>query len=137
MVERMARDGSQFLNAHVFPGGQVDPSDNSNVGKAALRELYEEVSINLLPSESAHRVTSQLVDSSTPFSEYLAKSKVRTCENRLIPYSRWITPKFMKKRFDTTFFLALEDSTNSSVQGKVDGIEIKSLSWLTPAEALS
>src|SRR5271154_7347413 len=137
MVERMARDGSQYLNAHVFPGGQVDPSDNNNIRRAALRELYEEVSLHLRPSTARNQVTSQMVDSSTPFSDFLDKSKFETAEDKLIPFSRWVTPSFMKKRFDTTFFLALEEESASSAQGKVDGTEIKSLSWLTPAEALS
>src|SRR5947207_8075794 len=143
LVERMARDGSQFLNAYVFPGGQIDTLDNGNIRRAALRELYEEASLHLQPFPSTdlpHRFTPQAVQfntSRTPFCQFLKISQASTAEDQLIPYSRWITPKMMLKRFDTTFFLALSCLTETPVDGKVDGKEIKSLTWLTPSEALS
>jgi ADP-ribose pyrophosphatase YjhB (NUDIX family) len=143
LVERMARDGSQFLNAHVFPGGQVDPSDNENVRRAALRELYEETSLHLLPDPSFNRpprVIAQTVQadtSQTPYSQYLQSTNATPAEANLIPYSQWITPTFMPKRFDAHFFLALSSPTPTPVNGKVDGQEIKSLVWLSPSEALS
>jgi 8-oxo-dGTP pyrophosphatase MutT (NUDIX family) len=139
----MARDGSQFLNAHVFPGGQIDNLDNGNIQRTALRELYEEASLHLQPSPSStlpRRVIPQAVQSNTshmPFCQFLKTSQASTAEDHLIPYSRWITPKTMAKRFDTTFFLALTCPTENPVDGKADGKEIKSLTWLNPSEALS
>ena len=140
----MARDGSQYLNAHVFPGGQMEPSDNGNIRRAALRELYEEASIHLLPDKSSKttpRVIPQQVKINTseiPYSQFLQMNSLPTAESKLIPHARWITPKTMAKRFDTTFFLALSVSrTDTSVTGKVDGQEIKSLAWYTPSEALN
>ena len=43
----------------------------------------------------------------------------------------------MPKRYDTTFFLALSTPTDQPPAGKVDGKEIKSLGWFTPADALT
>ena len=139
----MARDGSQFLNAHVFPGGQIDASDNNDIRRAALRELYEEASIHLNPDQSSQnpsRVIPQDVEinsSQISFSQYLETKSGATAESSLIPLARWITPKLMRKRFDTHFLLALSSSSKSPVNGKVDGQEIKSLAWLSPLEALN
>ena len=140
LVERMARDGSQFLNAHVFPGGQVDPADNGNLRRAALRELYEEASLHLRPSSDPHLITPETVQvntSQTPYSQFLQSTSSDPAESALIPFSRWITPKMMPKRFDTTFFLALSAPTDHPPGGKVDGQEIKSLAWFTPTDALT
>ena len=140
LVERMARDGSQFLNAHVFPGGQIDKDDNDNIRRAALRELYEEASLHLQPSETPPQIIPQAVHFDTsqiPYSQFLKDSKASSAEANLIPYSRWITPKPLPKRFDTTFFLALSAPSERPVDGKADGREIKSLAWVSPSEALS
>jgi 8-oxo-dGTP pyrophosphatase MutT (NUDIX family) len=140
MVERMSREGAQFLNAHVFAGGQIDPSDNGNIRRAALRELYEEASIHLLPHSSStipRRVLPQSAPSSAkiPYSQYIEVGNEETAEDCLVPFSRWITPKFMKKRFDTTFFLAM-GSDGIQIDGIADGTEIKSIAWFSPKEAL-
>ena len=136
----MARDGSQFLNAHVFPGGQVETSDNGDIRRAALRELYEEVRLHLKPAanitEPPRKVIPQTINGDIPFSRFLAENKGPSAEESLIQYARWITPKMMPKRFDTHFFLGLCSEADNPVDGSVDGQEIKSLAWLTPAEAL-
>jgi 8-oxo-dGTP pyrophosphatase MutT (NUDIX family) len=140
-VERMARDGSQFLNAHVFPGGQVEASDHGDIRRAALRELYEEVRLHLRPASDStgrpRRVTPQAIKGDVPFPLFLEENKGPTAEESLIRYARWITPKMMPKRFDTHFFLGLCSDVDNPVDGNVDGQEIKSLAWLTPTEALS
>ena len=137
----MARDGSQFLNAHVFPGGQVEASDNGDFRRAALRELYEEVRLHLKPAanitEPPRRVTPQAINGDITFSRFVEENQGPSAEESLIQYARWITPKMMPKRFDTHFFLGLCSEADNPVDGSVDGQEIKSLAWLTPAEALS
>lgn len=139
LVERMARDGSQFLNAHVFPGGQVEQSDNGDVKRASLRELYEEVRLSLQTTagnERPKRIIPREVDGNMSFSQFLEENKEPTAEESLVRYARWITPKMMPKRFDTHFFLGLCSKMDETVDGSVDGQEIKSLAWLTPGEAL-
>ncbi|MCX6389769.1 MAG: NUDIX hydrolase [Solirubrobacterales bacterium] len=98
---------SRFMGgAWVFPGGAVDKSDG--IGEAALRaaavrEVTEEAGIELNSVES------------------------------LVPFSRWITPREVKIRFDTWFYLAeLPDGAVPSV----DGHECVDLRWETPQSAL-
>jgi 8-oxo-dGTP pyrophosphatase MutT (NUDIX family) len=52
----------------------------------------------------------------------------------LVPFSRWITPKMVKVRFDTWFFVApAPDGTEASC----DGSECVDARWIRPAEALA
>jgi 8-oxo-dGTP pyrophosphatase MutT (NUDIX family) len=92
--------------AWVFPGGAVDRSEGEGDGAlraAAVRELGEEAGISLAAPE------------------------------RLVPFSRWITPAQVKIRFDTWFFLApLPDGAEPAV----DGAEVVEARWYEPAAAL-
>jgi hypothetical protein len=52
---------------------------------------------------------------------------------RLVPFSRWITPPQVKIRFDTWFFLApLPDGAAP----QVDGAEVVDARWYEPSAAL-
>ena len=51
----------------------------------------------------------------------------------LVPFSRWITPREVKIRFDTHFFVA---PTPSHARPVCDGKECVDLRWVTPADAL-
>jgi 8-oxo-dGTP pyrophosphatase MutT (NUDIX family) len=51
----------------------------------------------------------------------------------LVPFSRWITPKQVKVRFDTHFFVA---PTPGDVEPRCDGQECVDLRWIAPAAAL-
>jgi 8-oxo-dGTP pyrophosphatase MutT (NUDIX family) len=136
----MARDGSQYLNATVFPGGQLEATDNGDLRRTALRELYEEANIHLQPDPSQPgRVVPHAVKdvASLPYSDYLKSQGRDSAENCLVPLSRWVTPKVMPKRFDSHFFIALCASPDSSVEGRVDAKEIKALTWNSPLEALT
>ncbi|MCK5311559.1 MAG: hypothetical protein KAJ62_05590, partial [Desulfobacteraceae bacterium] len=48
-------------------------------------------------------------------------------------WSHWITPKLMKKRFDTRFFIVLMPENQTCVP---DNMETKHGIWLTPQQAL-
>ena len=103
----------------VFPGGAVDrgdaplnppgtspreDADAHAMRGAALRELREEAGIELADTEE------------------------------LIEFSRWITPKVVPKRFDTSFFLA---RLPTGQEPRVDGEECVEFGWFTPAAALA
>lgn len=93
--------------AWVFPGGAVDPHEGTgedSLRKAAVREVIEEASVDL--GDPAD----------------------------LIPFSRWITPKMVKIRFDTWFFLA---HLPEGAEPVVDGEECVDLRWETPQSALA
>lgn len=52
----------------------------------------------------------------------------------LVPFSRWITPKMVKVRFDTWFFVARAPDGADPV---CDGSECVDARWIRPADALA
>jgi 8-oxo-dGTP pyrophosphatase MutT (NUDIX family) len=95
-----------MAGAWVFPGGSVQAAEGEDDAAhrvAALRELEEEASVTL------------------------------TDPRQLVPFSRWITPAMVKKRFDTWFYLALAPDDAAP---KCDGQECVDLGWFTPQGAL-
>jgi 8-oxo-dGTP pyrophosphatase MutT (NUDIX family) len=98
---------SRFMGgAWVFPGGSVDATDGE--GEAALRaagvrEVAEEAGIAIEDPAS------------------------------LVPYSRWITPKLVRIRFDTWFFLS---PVPHETTPRIDGGECVDWRWSTPRAAL-
>jgi 8-oxo-dGTP pyrophosphatase MutT (NUDIX family) len=91
----------------VFAGGSVDPVDGDGpegYRACARRELYEEAGIEL------------------------------PAEEELVPFTRWITPEVVSRRFDAWFFLALAPAHTPP---KVDGAEITEGRWFEPAAALA
>ncbi|HEX4306072.1 MAG TPA: NUDIX hydrolase [Solirubrobacterales bacterium] len=91
----------------VFAGGSVEPEDGAGPDgfrACARRELREEAGIEL-PSEE-----------------------------ELVPFSRWITPEVVSRRFDAWFFLALAPAHTPP---EVDGAEIIEAGWFEPAAALA
>jgi 8-oxo-dGTP pyrophosphatase MutT (NUDIX family) len=100
-------DAKFMGGAWVFPGGAVDCDEGDGdraLRAAAVREVAEEAGISLGSAE------------------------------RLVPFSRWITPPQVRIRFDTWFFLApLPDCA----EARVDGGEVVDARWYTPADALA
>jgi 8-oxo-dGTP pyrophosphatase MutT (NUDIX family) len=92
--------------AWVFPGGAVDGAEGTDDAahrQAALRELAEEAGVTIDDPQA------------------------------LVPWSRWITPAQVKKRFDTWFYLA---PAPDDAAPRCDGEECVDLAWFTPQGAL-
>src|SRR3954469_9664884 len=92
--------------AWVFPGGALDPEDgdgDAGLQAAARRECAEEAGVPL-PDDQP-----------------------------LVPYSRWITPRQVKIRFDTWFFLV---PAPADAAPEVDGEECVDWRWAAPQAAL-
>jgi 8-oxo-dGTP pyrophosphatase MutT (NUDIX family) len=108
LLGRRTPKASFMPNAWVFPGGAVDKAAGRDVGDdayraTAIRELEEETAV--------------LLDDPA----------------QLVPFSRWITPREVKTRYDTWFYLALAPAHASPTP---DGAEIVELSWFEPQNAL-
>jgi 8-oxo-dGTP pyrophosphatase MutT (NUDIX family) len=93
--------------AWVFPGGAVDAAegeDDAAHRACAVREMEEEASV-ALEDPSA-----------------------------LVAFSRWITPKEVRIRFDTWFYLA---PAPDGTEPRPDGEETVDARWYAPADALA
>ena len=55
-------------------------------------------------------------------------------EGELVPFSRWVTPKMVKVRFDTWFFVA---RAPDGAEAKCDGSECVDARWIRPADAIA
>jgi len=96
--------GMVFGGRWAFPGGSVDPAD------AAGTEL--ESAANAAIREVREETGLDVAD--------------------LIPWSRWMTPEFEPRRFDTYFFVAQIDTVGDVVANE----EAADHRWISPADAV-
>ncbi|MEU4679652.1 NUDIX hydrolase [Micromonospora sp. NPDC023737] len=110
---------------------------------AAAREVFEEAGVLLAGADAASVVGDvsgedweaarvALEQREVGFAGLLADRGLTLRSDLLLPWSRWITPEFEPRRFDTYFFLALlpEGQRPRSVSREAD----RTL-WLPPADA--
>lgn len=148
--------------AYVFPGGRVDPADDSPAllawcdgvavagpapmfRLAALRETFEETGVLLARAGSGREVLAMagdpalgswreaLLGGEAGLLEVAASLGVRFALDELVPCAHWITPLAESRRYDTHFFLA---RLPEGVAVEVDPREMAAAVWLTPARAL-
>ncbi|KAF1982544.1 hypothetical protein K402DRAFT_397450 [Aulographum hederae CBS 113979] len=122
---------SAFPSAHVFPGGNVSTyhdgeppapdhpnrhEDGEVYRYAAIRETFEESGIllaknngfgRLIEVEDGEREAGRKLvhKNEVPFKTWLAKKGGRADIENLIPFTRWITPTNVPKRFTTQMYL--------------------------------
>ena len=94
---------SRFMGGAWVFPGGAVHEDDAGHAGAALRELEEEAGLRLAAAD------------------------------RLIPFSRWITPAEVKTRFDTVFFVT---EAPPDAEPRVDGAECVDARWIRPADAL-
>lgn len=104
LLTKRHEDATFMGGAWVFPGGAVDPEDGD--GEAALPLC----AIRELEEEAGVRIE----------------------PDQLVPFSRWITPEFVKRRFNTLFYLAAMPIDS---EARPDGREMVEARWLAPADA--
>lgn len=110
MVQRNSR--GTFASNWVFPGGKVDPED--------------------------HEGTSDIVHASRRAAarEAFEEADLVIDETTLEPYSHWMPPTVLERRFATWFFLApAPEGPDGDVT--VDGGEIVDHLWVRPIDALN
>ncbi|MFD5316799.1 NUDIX domain-containing protein [Streptomyces sp. NPDC127098] len=125
--------------AYAFPGGAMDPGDES-VRYTAVRELFEETGVLLAaPAAEPGRLVGEVVpeavtEAPPPFGELLARRGLVARGDLLGAWARWITPEFEARRYDTWFFVAAlppgQRARNASTEADHTG-------WLSPALAIA
>ncbi|KAK6496868.1 hypothetical protein TWF481_001850 [Arthrobotrys musiformis] len=147
LTHRTSTIGS-FANAHVFPGGNQDAKDTSPEF-CAIRETFEETGILLTtPPPSASLVQRfpeirrdvHSREHPLSFNKFLEESGLEADVGGLIPFTTWITPPTMKKRYETRMFLGFLPSgalVDSSQLPSSDGTETTSTSFMTAQEILT
>ncbi len=105
---------------------------------AAMREAYEEA--GLLFTRGLASAREGLLDrrhaEGFSFGRMLADLSLELDTGRLVPWSRWITPKVPSvtaRRFDTRFFVAMADD---GAEIRHDDHEAVESAWLRPRDAL-
>jgi len=118
--------GHGFLaNMWVFPGGRVDEADGvDDLGarRAAVRETWEEAGILL-----ARQVRTALPG------EAREGSAIQGEPWPMAFFSRWVTPRGERRRFDTRFYA----TRVPWVEAEPDLGEVTHARWITPADALA
>ncbi|MEV4707815.1 NUDIX domain-containing protein [Actinoplanes sp. NPDC049316] len=124
--------------------GVPDEQARAVVG-AAARELFEEAGVLLAgPAAEPDRTVGDVSSADweadraavaareLSMTTLLARRGLRLRDDLLLPWSRWITPEFEPKRFDTWFFVALlpQAQTARDVSGEADAT-----TWISPAAA--
>ncbi|HWS36058.1 MAG TPA: NUDIX hydrolase [Actinoplanes sp.] len=122
----------------------LPPAEAHAVVGAAARELFEETGVLLAgpraepdrtvtatdtPEWEAERAAVQARTLS--MTDLLARHELRLRDDLLLPWSRWITPEFEPRRYDTWFFVALLPEAQSARD--VSG-EASTTAWIPPAE---
>lgn len=123
----------------------LDPAAAQAVVCAAAREVFEEAGVLLagpdggtvvgdVSGDDWESARQDLVARRTGFADLLAGRGLTLRSDLLLPWSRWITPEFEPRRFDTYFFVALlpEGQRTRDVSGEADHTL-----WLRPADALA
>ncbi len=120
---RRAASMSFASGMYAFPGGAVDPGDYHGAA---------------LPSDWAGRLGCPPAQAQAvvraAVRELAEETGVRVGPGELVPWTRWITPEFEPRRYDTYFFVAaLPDGQDpADVSGEADRTE-----WVRPATALA
>ncbi|KAJ2964254.1 hypothetical protein NQZ79_g886 [Umbelopsis isabellina] len=162
MMKRNAK--SSFVNAHVFPGGNIDQHDYDSRwseiiapgGHAyydeeskrmlahkicAIRETYEEAGLLLTNPPNLQIPTSwreKVHADASEFRKMCAEHKMAPSACNLYHFSNWITPVMEKRRYNTQFFITVisEAKGEEHTLIQADGGETIQLDWYTPEEAL-
>jgi 8-oxo-dGTP pyrophosphatase MutT (NUDIX family) len=124
----------------------IDPPQAVAIYVCAVRELFEEAGVLLAgPAGHPDRIVGDVGTAAweadraavqareLTLTELLHRHDLRLRDDLLFPWSRWITPEFEPKRFDTWFFVALlpQGQTARDVSGESDGTN-----WIRPERGI-
>lgn len=163
LMVRRSLQASFMPGAYVFPGGAVDAADAdagphcdephaalaSRIGHVtqvgeqalafavgALRECFEECGLWLGAADAAAADWAALrarLHGGTSLPALAGEAGLRLHTSVLQPFSHWVTPLGLPKRFDTLFFVA---AAPPGQVPEVDAGETTTLAWVNPGQAL-
>jgi 8-oxo-dGTP pyrophosphatase MutT (NUDIX family) len=140
LLLQRVKQSSSFPSAHVFPGGNVstfhdgaspEPSspqrheDSEIYRLAAIRETFEESGILLarnngfgrlieVPEAEREAGRKAVHANEISFTKWLAQKGGRADVEGLIPFTRWVTPTNVPRRFTTQMYLYFLPTSNSA-----------------------
>ncbi|GAB7344612.1 hypothetical protein MBLNU457_3101t1 [Dothideomycetes sp. NU457] len=140
LLLRRVRTSSSFPSAHVFPGGNLDAKhdgeipgpddpkrheDSEAYRLAAIRETFEESGIVLAKNNGFGRLIEvedgereegrrKVHSGEVEFRKWLATKGGRPDIDGLIPFTRWVTPTNVPKRFTTQMYVYMLPLSNSA-----------------------
>ena len=119
-------------------GGGITPGDALAFHIAAIRELFEEAGVLLAepvagPPARWDEVRSALLADQVSFADVCRRLGVVPAISRLAPFSRWVTPRSLERRFDARFFVA---ELPPGAEPAFAEQEVVSHRWITPGDAL-
>ena len=141
-----AADGDERLIPRI--GGIDVASDQLRAFRvAAIREAFEECGVLLARARGERTLVSperlkrleadwraKLAKDEASILDMVEAEDLELAAELMLPYSHWITPTFMKKRFDTWFFIAEAPDDRLAVH---DGHESVDSGWISPSQALA
>ncbi|KAF7337963.1 putative nudix hydrolase 7 [Mycena venus] len=112
-------EARSFGGVHVFPGGNLDATQDPSLAVTAIRETFEEAGILLAsgptPSDAVLDSARHAIHTGkTPFQAFLTEHGLAADVQALLPFTQWITPVFAPRRFQTQFFVAFLGATSSA-----------------------
>lgn len=141
-----AADGDERLIPRI--GGIDVAKDELRAFRvAAIREAFEECGVLLARAKGEKTLVSpqrlkqleadwrdKLVKDKASILDMVEAENLELAADLMLPYSHWLTPTFMKKRFDTWFFIAEAPGDQLAVH---DGHESVDSVWTSPSQALA
>lgn len=122
-----------------------DPTTACALVGAAVRETFEETGVLLARSRERSapvdadtaemdRLRRQLEGKQLTFAHVLTRLDARVDSRALRPWSRWVTPVWSARRYDTLVLVAAIPAGHTV---RADSSESVSATWVTPADAVS
>ena len=115
---------------HAFPGGRVDPADAA----ALLDDLTGPSAADWAARFGAASADEAAAHVAAAIRELVEETGVRLDPRGLVGWSRWVTPRFERRRFDAWFFVA---EAPSGQEPRVATSESHEGVWMRPDDALA
>lgn len=137
LMVRRSLQASFMPGAYVFPGGAVEPADADEACDEDDAALLQRIGGLQTAAQARAFAVAALRECSEECSLWLGADRVPPgtwATSVLQPWSRWVTPFGIGKRFDTFFFVAPAPADQTAA---VDAGETTALAWVSPAQALA